>query len=154
MEEFKQKLKAHTRNTAIGILIWAVICLLGFVFEAGDILAPIGGDKHWSSMWHGFISGVSCGFLVLMVFALVRNLRAMKDEKALRKLYIAENDERSIKIWTLARAAAMQTFLMLGLAAGIVAGYFNMSVSITILVCTVAHSLIGAGFKIYYSKKY
>lgn len=89
-----------------------------------------------------------------MVFALVRNLRAMKDEKALRKLYIAENDERSIKIWTLARAAAMQTFLMLGLAAGIVAGYFNMSVSITILVCTVAHSLIGAGFKIYYSKKY
>lgn len=32
MEEFKQKLKARTRNTAIGILIWAVIvCLVSYL---------------------------------------------------------------------------------------------------------------------------
>ena len=154
MEEFKEKLKAHTRNTTFGILIWAIICLLGFVFEAGDLLTPIGANSHWSSMWHGFISGVSCGFLLLMVIALVRNLRAIKDEKALRKLYIAETDERNIKIWTSARATAMQVFLMLGLAAGIVAGYFSMTVSITILVCVVVHSLIGLLCKVYYSKKF
>lgn len=154
MVEFKEKLKAQTRNTTVGILIWASICLLGFVFEAGDILIPIGENSHWASMWHGFISGVSCGFLVLMVIALIRNLRAMKDEKALRKLYIAETDERNIKIWTSARATAMQTFLMLGLAAGIVAGYFNMTVSITILACIMVHSVIGLLCKVYYSKKF
>lgn len=154
MEHFKEKLKAQTQNITISILIWSSICLLGFVFEAGDILTPIGENSHWSSMWHGFISGVACGFLVLMIVALIRNLRAMKDEKTLRKLFIAETDERNIKIWTSARATAMQTFLMLGLAAGIVAGYFNMTVSITILACVVVHSLIGLLCKIYYSKKF
>ena len=105
-------------------------------------------------MWHGFISGVSCGLLVLMVIGLVRNLRALKDDKKLRKLYIMESDERTIKIWTSARAASMQTFLMLGLAAGIVAGYFNMTVSITILACVLIHSLLGLLFKLYYSRKF
>ena len=154
MEQFKEKLKAQTRNNVYSIIIWISVCVLGFVFEAGDILTPISGNSHWTSMWHGFISGVACGFLVLMVVALIRNLRAMKDEKALRKLYIAETDERNIKIWTSARATAMQTFLMLGLAAGIVAGYFNMTVSITILACVVVHSLIGLLCKVYYSKKF
>jgi len=154
MEQFKNKVEAQNRSITISILIWAAICLFGFVFEAGDILMPVTGDSHWSSMWHGFISGVSCGFLLLMVIALVRNMRALKDEKALRKLYIAETDERNIKIWTSARALATQTFLMLGLAAGIVAGYFSMTVSITILTCVVVHSVIGMLCKVYYSKKF
>lgn len=154
MEQFRAKLKAHTKNITISILIWASICLLGLIFEAGDVLTPIAGNSHWTSMWHGFISGVSFGFLLLMVIALVRNLRAMKDDKALRKLYIAETDERTIKIWTSARATAMQTFLMLGLAASIIAGYFNITVSITILACVAVHSVIGMLCKVYYSKKF
>lgn len=153
MEQFKNKVEAQNRSITISILIWAAICLFGFVFEAGDILIPVTGDGHWSSMWHGFISGVSCGILLLMVIALVRNRKALKDEKALRKLYIAETDERTIKIWTSARALAMQTFLMLGLAAGIIAGYFSMTVSITILACIFIHSVIGVLCKVYYSRK-
>ena len=153
MEQFKNKVEAQNRSITISILIWAAICLFGFVFEAGDILIPVTGDGHWSSLWHGFISGVSCGILLLMVIALVRNRKALKDEKALRKLYIAETDERTIKIWTSARALAMQTFLMLGLAAGIIAGYFSMTVSITILACVFIHSVIGVLCKVYYSRK-
>ena len=41
-----------------------------------------------------------------------------------------------------------------GLAAGVIAGYFNPTVSITILACVVAHSLISMGFAFYYGKKY
>lgn len=154
MEQFKKKLEAQTKSITFSILIWAAICLLGFVFEAGDILTPIAGNSHWTSMWHGFISGSSCAFLILMVIALIRNLKATKDDKALRKLYIAETDERTIKIWTSARATAMQVFLMLGLAAGIIAGYFNMIVSLTILACVMVHSVIGILCKVYYSKKF
>jgi hypothetical protein len=75
-------------------------------------------------------------------------------EKELKKLYVKEHDERQIQIWTAARAAATQTFLLVGLAAGTVAGYFSMTVSITILACVTAHSLIAMGFKIYYSTKF
>lgn len=154
MEQYKEKLKTQNRNTVIGCIIWAVVCLLGSVCEAGDFLLPVTEDSHWQSMWHGLISGASCGILLLMVIGLVRGLRALRDEKALKKLYIQETDERNIKIWTSARAASMQTFLMLGLVAGIVAGYFSMTVSITILVCVFIHSLISIGFKFYYSRKF
>ena len=154
MEQYKEKVKAQVRNLAVGIAVWALICVLGLVFEAGDVLLPVGGDSHWASMWHGFISGAAFAFLALMALCLVRNLKALKNEKSLKKLYIAETDERNIKIWTSARSASMQIFLMLGLGAGIIAGYFSMTVSITILACVTIHSLIGGACKLYFSKKY
>lgn len=154
MEQYKKKLMAQNRSTLAAIVIWFVICILGFVFEAGDFLLPVTGDSHWASRWHGFISGVSCAFLILCIVSLIRGLRAVKDEKALKKAYIEETDERNIQITTAAQASSMKTFLMLGLAAGVIAGYFNMTVSVTILACVVIHSLIGIGFKVYYCKKF
>ena len=84
----------------------------------------------------------------------LRSRKALKDEKALRKLYIQETDERAIQIWTYARAAAFQTFLILGMVSIVVAGYFSMTVSITILACVWCSSIIGLLFKIYYNKKF
>jgi hypothetical protein len=89
-----------------------------------------------------------------MIAFLIRGLQALKDEKALKKAYIEETDERNIQITTAAQASSMKTFLILGMAAGIAAGYFSMTVSVTILACVIAHSVIGIGFKIYYCKKF
>lgn len=154
MEKFKEKVRAQNRNTVIGCIVWAAICIMGYVLEAGHFLLPIGGDDHWQSMWHGIISGAAFALLILMIVWLVIGIRALKSDKALKKLYIQETDERNIKIWTFARAASMQAFLMLGLAAGIIAGYFSMTVSITIFACVVVHSLMGGAFKLYYSRKF
>lgn len=154
MEQYKEKLRINTIICSIAVIILAVFTLLGFLSEAGYVaLTPVAGDSHWQSTWRGLISGASCGVLLVMVFGLVQSLKALKDEKALKKLYIKDNDERQIQIWTAARAVAMQTFLIFGLVAGIVAGYFNMTVCITILACVSVQSLIGACFVIYYSKK-
>ncbi len=155
MEEYREKLKNQNLILTICILILASFSLLGFASEAGWIsLAPVAGDSHWQSMWLGFVSGASTGILLLMTYGLVRNLAAMKDGKKLKKLYIKEHDERSIQVWTCARAAAMQAFLLLGLAAAIAAGYFSIAVSLTILACVVFCSLICSGMKVYYSKKF
>lgn len=154
MEQYKKKLMAQNKQTLIAIVIWFVLCILGIVCEVGGFLTPVTGDSHWASKWHGIISGASFAFLVLMIGYLVRGLQAVKDEKALKKAYIEETDERNIQITTAAQASSMKTFLMLGLAAGIVAGYFSMTVSVTILACVVIHSLIGIGFKVYYCKKF
>ena len=64
-----------------------------------------------------------------------RSCTGSKNEKELKKLYIKCHDERTIQIWTAARAAAFQTFLLLGLAAIVITGYFSITVSITILSC-------------------
>lgn len=156
MEQFREKIKMQNLTIAICCFILAIFSFLSAAGEAGIIgfMTPAAGDEHWQSMWRGFVMGASCGILGLMIFGLIRNIRALSDEKKLKKLYVQEHDERQIQIWTAARAAATQTFLLVGLAAGTIAGYFSMTVSITILACVTAHSLIAMGFKIYYSTKF
>lgn len=154
MENFKEKLKIQNFALAFGSLVLLAFCILGFAAEAGLVTLTPAGDSHWQSQWRGFLSGASMGILVLMLFGLVRNLLALKNEKKLKKLYIKENDERTIQVWTAARAAGCQVFLILGLVAVIVAGYFSSVVSLTILACVLALSLVCIGFKFYYFNKY
>lgn len=155
MTEYKEKLKVENIILSICIAVLAGFSALGFAAEAGIVtLTPTAGDSHWQSMWRGFMSGAAIGLLALMVFGLIQNIRALRDEKQLKKHYIKNHDERTIQIWTSARAAAYQACLLLGLAAVVVAGYFSTTVSITILVCVLLGSLSGLIFKIYYSKKY
>lgn len=155
MEQFKRKLKTELVITGILSLILLVFSLLGFAAEAGLVtLTPITGDYHWHSMWRGMISGASIGVLALMIVSLVRGIRALKDEKKLKKLYVEANDERAIQIWSNARASSMQVSLLIGLVAGLVIGYFNMTVGTTILAVEVVHALIGMAFKLYYNHKF
>ena len=155
MEQFKEKLKIENRITASLCVILAVFTVLGFVAEAGLVqLTPISGDSHWQSMWRGMLSGASFGVLALMLFGLIRGSAALKDEKKLKKLYIKANDERQQQIWTAARASSMQVSLLIGLVAGMIIGYFNMIIGITVLAVETIHALIGGCFKLYYNRKY
>ena len=155
MENYRKKLKTQNIIMAVCIAVLAMISLLGFAAEAGLLkLTPSAGDSHWQSQWRGFMSGASMGILGLMLFGLIRNLLAMKDEKKLKKLYNEVHDERTEVIYTHARSSAMSVFLIAGLIAAIIAGYFSISISLSILVCVVAASLLSVGFKIYYNKKF
>lgn len=155
MEQYKEKLKLTQRITAIAALTLAIFSVLALAAEGGLVeLTPVAGDSHWQSMWRGIVSGASCGLAVMMFIGIIRIGKALKDEKELKKLYVKDHDERQIQIWTSARALSMQIFLIVGLVAAVVAGYFNMTVSITILACVFIHSLMGAACKLYYNRKF
>jgi formate hydrogenlyase subunit 3/multisubunit Na+/H+ antiporter MnhD subunit len=155
MEQYKEKVRISMIICGVAAMILGVFSLLGIISETGIIsLTPVVTNSHWQSMWRGIVCGASCAMMILMVAFLVRYTRGLKDEKFLKKLYVEEHDERQIQIWTAARATAMQIFLIFGLVAGIVAGYFSMTVSITILASVTFQSVIGGICKLYYSKKY
>ena len=156
MEEFREKLKIQNIIIAISAFILTTVSILAALGEAEIIpfFKPVGGDSLWQSMWRGFISGAAGAMLAMTIFARVRGIRALHSEAALKKLYIQSNDERAIQVWTSARAAAYQIFLILGIVAVVVTGYFSMTVSITILVCITAAACLGLGLKLYYSKKF
>lgn len=155
MEQYKLKLKSTQRVLALATLILAAFSILFLLSECGIVnITPNTGDIHWQSMWRGIICGASCGLAILMLAWTIRISKALHNDKELKTLYVEANDERQLQIYTSARATAMQFFLIGGLVAGVVAGYFNMSVSITILACVVVHSLLGAVCKLYYSKKF
>ena len=155
MEHFRMKLKTDTFITAILALVLLTVGLLAIANEAGYInwFTPITGDSHWHARWNGFITGASVGLCVFMIIGLVRNIRALRNESALKKLYVKLNDERTAEIIKSAQAAAYRTFLYVGLVAVIVAGYFSITVSLTILVCIWLSALLGAAYKYAYNIK-
>ena len=155
MEQYKEKLRITNVFLIIGCIVLAIFAILAIGSELGwfHILRPIAGDSHWQSAWFGFVTGASCGVFALMLVGLIRNRRALKDEKKLKKLYVKEHDERTIQIQTLARNTAMQILLLGGLVATVIAGYFSIAVSLTILACILAASITGLLLVGYYSKK-
>ena len=155
MEQYKEKLRITNVFLIIGCIVLAIFAVLAIGSELGwfHILKPIAGDSHWQSHWNGFITGASCGVLGLLLYSLIRNRQALKDEKKLKKLYVKEHDERTIQILTLARNTAMQILLLGGLVAVVIAGYFSITVSLTILACIFAASITSLLLVGYYSKK-
>ena len=155
LEKFRDKIKLDNLTIAVSCFILAIFSFLAAMGEAGIIpfFTPAGDNHHWQSMWRGFISGSTFGIIIFMVICLVRNIWALHDEKLLKKLYVKEHDERTIQIWTAARARAMQTFMILGLVAGLIAGYFSMVVCITIIAMTTLQAFTGLFFVLYYSYK-
>ena len=155
MNEFRDKLKIQNLTIGICCIILTAFSFLAAAGEAGliDFMQPAVENTRWQSMWRGFITGASSNFLIVMIVFLVRNIIVLRDEQKLKKLYVKETDEREIQIWTSARATSMRIFLMGGLVAGIVAGYFNIVVSITIISCGFIHSIIGFLCMLYYRIK-
>ena len=156
MEQYREKLKLQNAVIAVCCAVLAIFCFLAAASEFGPIslLTPAVANSHWQSMWRGFISGASVGVLALMIVGLVRNILALHSDDALKKRYVKDHDERTIQIWTSARALSMQIFLLAGLVAAIVAGYFSVAVSLTILACVLVHSLLGLGCNLYYRHKF
>ena len=155
MELFREKLKVQNLAIAMCCFILAVFSFLAAAGQAGIIgfMEPATDNSHWQSMWRGIVTGMSFGIMIVMIAFLIRNVLALKDEKKLKKLYVETNDEREIQIWTAARSTAMQLFLMVGVVAAIVAGYFSMTVSITIIACMFLQSITGFFCMLYYRIK-
>ena len=155
MELFREKLKLQNLAIAMCCFILAIFSFLAAAGQAGIIgfMEPATDNSHWQSMWRGIVTGMSFGIMIVMIAFLIRNILALKDEKKLKKLYVETNDEREIQIWTAARSTAMQLFLMVGVVAAIVAGYFSMTVSITIIACMFLQSITGFFCMLYYRIK-
>lgn len=155
MERYKEKLKMQNWICGIGCFLLALFAFLAAGSELGwfHILIPAVEDAHWHSTWYGYIFGSSIGVFAVLLGCLIRNCRAIRDEKKLKKLYIAANDERTIQIQTLARNTAMQLLLCIGLVAAIITGYYDVKVSITIFVCIWVSSSVSLLLTWYYDKK-
>ena len=106
----------------------------------------------------GFANGLATAFALLIVawgvFAAIRIQRALKDDTLLRKMYIAENDERRIFIQNKVGGTGLRLAVFLLSFAAIVACYFNMVIAYTLIGAALGISLLMLGFKLYYRNKY
>lgn len=149
MENYREKLKIHNILYSVGALALLAIQVLAFT----GLVSPVGADERWQGFYNGFIAGAAFGVMALFIVGLVMNLRALRNEKAMKKQYIKETDERSRQITAMGKSTGATIFLLLMVPAAIILGYFNVTVFITCIGCILALSLLMGGAKLYFSRK-
>ncbi|NMP37263.1 MAG: hypothetical protein GX051_03950 [Clostridiales bacterium] len=148
MKEYAKKLKTQNIFYAIATLALTAVQILA---HTGVISPAYNGE--YSDFWRGFIGGVSAGLSALFIVGFIINIRAIINEERLRKLYIKENDERAISVAVKGKSAGASAGICFLIVAGIISGYFNITVFVTVIACAVSLVLFVCGGKIYYDKK-
>jgi len=145
MEPFKKRLIVQQCYLAMGVIGLIAV----FIFSLNHANAP-------SPIWHfieGFQTGISITLIGIFVFFSCRTFTAIKNPDKLRKLYIAETDERVLLIRQKSGSAGMN-IVMYGLVIGaFIAGNFNYIVFFTLLGACLFVGLVRGFFKLYYRAK-
>ena len=145
MEKFYKKVRIRT------ILLSIMIILIGLSFGLLHIYQQKAQQLH--DFNKGFQVGIFIALELILIYLLVKYIISMRDETALRKLYIKEKDERTILIMQKSGAWGM-TICYFGLAFGsLVASFFNKIVFLSLLGATLFTGLVKVSLKIYYSNK-
>lgn len=147
MEQFRQTIKKR-----IKLQIWVLCVFLG-ASVALLVLRPLERDGQINSFVHGFHFGIGISLIGISVFAIIQYVLALRKEDKLKKIYIEENDERSLLIYQKSGSIGIN-ITMFGLAAGsVIAGYFNVIVFFTLIAACLFTAVVRLVLKVYYNKK-
>lgn len=110
-------------------------------------------ERIKESFIFGFQFGAAISLGIMSLALLIKYRRILTDDKRLKLHFNKENDER---LKTIRAKAGVPMLLMTSIVmiiAGVIAGYFNLTVSITLVVAAVFQMLIAAVTKQIYLRK-
>ncbi|MFA0815439.1 MAG: hypothetical protein ACC608_06580 [Anaerofustis sp.] len=146
MEQYRQTIK-HRRT-----LLAAAAALIALILSARALgWMPIGKETFYDGFLTGFLEGSLTGIELIFVFLIARYTKALRNEETLKQMHINETDERKAYIRTKSGGWTMYITSVAVIIAGIVAGYYNMTVFFTMLAVGMFQLLVIATLKIYYS---
>jgi len=131
-------------------MLWkGAFCALIAVLAVADQLG-------WLNTY-GVMSSFQMGFLVGLMVVTVLNMwqmnQALNNDQQLKKLYTIEHDERLMMIRQKAGVPMLTITSCLMIFVGIIAGYVNQLVFITLITAAVAQLIISLLVKLYYTKQ-
>ena len=147
MKEYRAKLKRQIIWMTAGILFSCMVIVICCVSAV-----QLGADEHEASFMRGFQGGLFFAWAAIAVYGIVVNVRALRDDKRLRALYIKEHDERLQAIQRESGRAAYCISLFGLLTAAIAAGFFSMTVFAALIGAVLFVSVAGLGAKIWFHR--
>lgn len=143
MEKFKKQIIAKM-----------VFCIVFAVLIAAAYAGMYAFFANEDSFSEGYSMGFFAGLIVVVLAYAVRYGSVLRDPEKLKKLYIAETDERSRLIREkTASGSFTASVLILALATG-VAAFFSVTVSCILAGVIAVLAVIKMSFKFYYDRKY
>ena len=151
MDVYKKIIKNRVIMLAFCTVISIAIVYIGIHFADK---AETAASTYFDGFSRGFPVGLFSGFCFLMLFLIVRYIKALTNEAFLKKMFVAENDER--KKFIRQSAMGKSFFFTIGvLVVGVtVASFYNTLISITLAAVLSIHVFAGVFFKLYYFLKY
>ncbi len=101
----------------------------------------------------GMITGMGCAGSIIAAIITVQQTKALKDENKLRQLYIAEHDERCRLILQKAGHPIIIYLSLCLIAAGMIAGFFNIAITIALTAAAIFQLLVSCIVKFVCMKK-
>lgn len=144
MECYRKKLK--NRRILLGIVI-----LTGVSFGIYDVFGLQALET--SNVVLCFSLGLMIAITILACNKMIQYSRILQDNQKVEMEYNQENDERRKEIRSRAGAPLIQVTSFLMLLAGIIAGYFNETVFITLVAAVMGQLTLASIVKLYYMKK-
>ena len=117
----KQELQKYTN-------IWGVIAICSILLLALNGLGYLTRsyvDSHVANYMNGFYTGLFIVTIVVAIFYVVKNYKAMKNEKDLMRLYNEMHDERCRQIELMSKRQAFLVAEDLLLVVAVIASFIN-----------------------------
>ena len=149
MENFKKQLFSRQVLLIAGLLFATAALVFTGRFEK-EAAAP----ENLRGFIDGFQIGIAAGLLAVLLMFAVKHFLAIRNPDRMKKLYIAETDERRLFIKQKTGDIGMN-IISYGLVVGTaIAGNIHDTVFLTLLGASLFVTTVRAFLKIYYNIKY
>ena len=146
----KQELQKYTN-------IWGVIAICSILLLALNGLGYLTRsyvDSHFANYMNGFYAGLFIVTIVVAMFYVVKNYKAMKNEKDLMRLYNEMHDERCRQIDLMSKRQAFLIAEDLLLVVAVIASFINSYLFAGIIIAIIVFIFASIICKEYYKRTY
>ncbi|MCL1965276.1 MAG: hypothetical protein FWF69_09525 [Firmicutes bacterium] len=149
MTAFKESLRRRVWFCAAGCAGAVMLAVALFAW-----VKPPDMDEHLRGFIQGMQAGMlSCAFAFFLLTG-IRCRRALMEASRLKRIYIAENDERRRMIRDKIGSVSFLFMMIVLTVATVIFGYYDKTVFFTLLGVTLFVSMTKVGMKLYYQGKY
>ena len=143
MEDFKKVLRRR-------MWLLRVVMLVGLLFLLNHQFELVQLPGHPVAAVREFQGGLLSALCILLAVMIIRYNRALGDERHLQLLYNREHDERMRLIRQKAGMPILMVTSLGMVVAGVVAGYFNAVVFMTLIGAALIQLVVAVAVKLYY----
>lgn len=146
----KQELQKYTN-------IWGVIAIcsiLLLILNGLGYLTRSYVDSHVANYMNGFYAGLFIVTIVVAMFYVVKNYKAMKNEKDLMRLYNEMHDERCRQIELVSKRQAFLIAEDLLLVAAVIASFINSYLFAGIIISMIVFIFTSIFCREFYKRTY
>lgn len=137
--------------------IWGVIAICSILLLALNGLGYLTRsyvDSHFANYMNGFYAGLFIVTIVVAMFYVVKNYKAMKNEKDLMRLYNEMHDERCRQIDLMSKRQAFLIAEDLLLVVAVITSFINSYLFAGIIISMIVFIFTSIFCKEYYKRTY